>query len=205
MGKLGEELFPDAVKRIQAMVEKDGLDRKGAVERYYVGILQQLVKRVDLVAERLLEEAREKPEARGAATMKDVPEEVFERIMSEIRDKYKLRPGFSVAPDVQLIEDLEVTRFRQLKHSGVVVTKADMYPIIYPPEEYPARKLQKTSIFLGEVEDYLKLCGGEVRYYNTSATGYSMLRDTRHYPGKETTLTPINVIEPIFEMLEEYL
>ena len=28
------------------------------------------------------------------------------------------------------------------------------------------------------------------------------MRDTRHYPGKVNTLTPINVIEPIFDMLK---
>jgi hypothetical protein len=40
-----------------------------------------------------------------------------------------------------------------------------------------------------------------VRYYNTSATGYSVLQGTQYVPGHENTLTPINVIEPIFDML----
>ena len=41
----------------------------------------------------------------------------------------------------------------------------------------------------------------DITYYNTSATGYSVLRDTLYYPGKENTLSPINIIEPIFQLL----
>jgi hypothetical protein len=49
--------------------------------------------------------------------------------------------------------------------------------------------------------DYLHLLGGKVSFYNASTSGYSILRDTLYVPGPENTLTPINIIEPIFDML----
>jgi hypothetical protein len=72
---------------------------------------------------------------------------------------------------------------------------------VYPPEMYPEKKLAKSQRHLKAVENYLKLCDGEVRYYNTSATGYSVLKDTLFYPGKENTHSPINIVEPVFDML----
>ena len=42
---------------------------------------------------------------------------------------------------------------------------------------------------------------GSIRYYNASATGYSLLRDTLYVPGPENTFTPINIVEPFFDML----
>ena len=75
-----------------------------------------------------------------------------------------------------------------VKADGVVAGRAVLGAIHYP---------------LAEIENLLKLCGGRgVRYYNASATGYSILRDTLYYPGKENTFTPINILEPIFDSLD---
>ena len=103
--------------------------------------------------------------------------------------------------DPHLSDDRPVDFMGNLKYLSVVMTKSDMIPIIYPPADYPDQKLPQCVIHVRAIENYLKLCGGEIRYYNASATGYSFLRDTLYYPGKENTLTPINVIEPIFDMM----
>jgi hypothetical protein len=83
----------------------------------------------------------------------------------------------------------------------LTVTKSDKYPIIWPPEMYPRKKLAGSEIFLRDLQDYLKLCGGCVRYYNASATGYSLLVGGAHIPGPANTHTPINILEPLFDML----
>ncbi len=110
--------------------------------------------------------------------------------------------GFDLALDPNLQESRMASRMKNLKYLSVVVTKSDMNPVIHPPERYPESKMQKSSLHVRDIDNYLRLLGGQIRYYNASVTGYSFMRDTRHYPGKVNTLTPINVIEPIFDMLQ---
>ena len=123
------------------------------------------------------------------------------KIQEDIRDEYGLK-SFDIALNPTLREDREPTRLLNLKNLSIVITKSDMYPIIYPPDQFPEKKLDDSTLHLQHIDNFLRLCGGQIRYYNSSATGYSLMRDTRYYPGKENTLTPINIIEPIFDMMQ---
>jgi hypothetical protein len=76
-----------------------------------------------------------------------------------------------------------------------------MYPVVSPAYRYPDHRMPKCRPAISALDASLKLCGGGIRFYNTSATGFSILKDTQYYPGKENTLTPINVAEPIFDMI----
>jgi hypothetical protein len=127
--------------------------------------------------------------------------ELIDRAMKEVYGELSIPDSFRLDMDENLSCDRPVERFQNLQYLAVAVTKSDIYPIIYPPEKYPEKKLPQSWRHLEVVENYLRLCGGEVRYYNTSATGYSTLKDTLFYPGKENTLTPINIVEPVFDML----
>jgi hypothetical protein len=118
----------------------------------------------------------------------------------------KVRGSLGIKMDIDIEESLpdnqEFLRFKNLKYIALAVTKSDMYPIVYPPEEFPRKKLPICNRYLQEIDSYLRILGGTVRYYNTSATGYSTFKNVRFIPGHENTLTPINVIEPMFDMLE---
>jgi hypothetical protein len=92
--------------------------------------------------------------------------------------------------------------FPNLCRINIAITKADQYSICYPPHNYPRRRLRYSRELLAEVEGYLKLLGGELRYYNTSATGYTYILNNRYFPGTADFHCPINVVEPFFDMLD---
>lgn len=98
-------------------------------------------------------------------------------------------------------EEGQAPALPHLRHVAVAVTKSDMYPVVSPAERYPDRKMPKCKAGIRALDGHLRLCGGGLRFYNTSATGFSILKDTVYYPGKENILTPINVAEPIFDMI----
>ncbi|MHC5018962.1 MAG: hypothetical protein ACYTGX_02390 [Planctomycetota bacterium] len=97
--------------------------------------------------------------------------------------------------------DREVKRFPRLKSIACCVTKSDAIPLVHPPSEDPKRRFPRTAGPLREVEAFLKLDGGDVTYYHTSATGYSLDTGMGRVPGPPGSLTPVNVLEPVLEGL----
>ncbi|MGH7145754.1 MAG: hypothetical protein ACREJ2_16715, partial [Planctomycetota bacterium] len=136
--------------------------------------------------------------AQAAATITD---DQWAAIMIQLRQNYSLSKNFHVRKPSSFNPKRGYQHMQNLKHISLVITKSDMFPIIYPPAMYVDSKLMNCKNYLRITEDYLKLLGGKLAYYNTSVTGYSFLRDTMFYPSKCNTLTPINVVEPIFDML----
>ncbi len=159
------------------------------LHRYYKGFVQFCLDNVkDIVGRRLLRD--QDPETRS--------------VMTQLQQRFGLSDDF-----IRRIEKIEpqsfnerpVNRFKSLRQLSLVVTKADRWPIIYPPEDYPRQRLPNCHLHLRELEDYLKLCGGSVRYYNASATGFTSLVEGADLPAPANAQTPINVLEPIFDML----
>jgi hypothetical protein len=153
---------------------------------YYKGLTRVLADRIERIIRQWME--KHKPKPQGAS-------------LWDIKRKYDLSDHFKIEIDEKSFQVRPVRSFRALNHLSLVVTKSDKYPIIYPPENYPRKKLPGCEIHLRDIEDYLKLVGGLVRYYNASATGYTILASGSHIPGRENTHTPINVLEPLFDML----
>lgn len=120
----------------------------------------------------------------------------------EIKKRFDLADSFRVDLDESSLREREVTRFADLKHVALVVTKSDKHPIIYPPDQYARRKLPSCDLHLRDIQDYLKLCGGQLRCYNASASGYTLLDGGAHRPGPAHTQTPINILQPLFDMLQ---
>ncbi len=154
---------------------------------YYKGLTRVLGERLTPVMRVWME--KHKPKPAGAS-------------LWDIKRKYDLSEHFKIEMDEKSFQQRPVRGFKALNHVSVVVTKSDKYPIIYPPENYPKKKLPGCEIHLRDIEDYLKLVGGQVRYYNSSATGYTILASGSYIPGRENTHTPINVLEPLFDMLK---
>jgi len=161
---------------------------------YYLGLVDRIMSRLGDLEPHVPLEAEE--ESGG-----EVTKEQFEQALFQIRKKYGLSEEFRLEYTPELLKERRVQAFPRLKHLAIVFTKTDMYAAVHPPQNFPTRNLPGCKIHLDVIEDYLKLIGGSIRYYNTSAIGYSILRDTIYVPGPENTLTPINVIEPFFDML----
>ncbi|MCX7703053.1 MAG: hypothetical protein N2234_02985 [Planctomycetota bacterium] len=144
------------------------------------------------------------------------PEEVVRRLNEQMRRAEVERAKREVFEEFQIPEEFEfyisgveggeephdVERFANLKFISIVITKSDTNRIIYPPENFAAQKMPLSARHLDKIQQYLKLFNGHVRYYNASVTGYSIMMDTTSYIGPECTLTPINVLEPVFDMLQ---
>ena len=94
-------------------------------------------------------------------------------------------------------------QFPNLRDIGLVFSKADMHPVAYPPEKYPELKLPASCRSLERARSYLEFLGGKVRFYNSSVLGYSYFANGQFSPGIGASLTPVNVIEPIFDMLSD--
>ena len=95
--------------------------------------------------------------------------------------------------------------FPHLRDIALVFSKSDMHPVVYPPDGFPRLKLPATCTALERCESYLRFQGGALRYYNTSVLGYSACANGQFFPGNEASLTPVNVIEPVFDMLSDKL
>jgi hypothetical protein len=197
-----KDRFPDVYERVSKKMakkeEKDGLK----LENFRDFLLNMInfaltIKNLKEIAKYLYaqEVSKAESDAVTAQETREEKEEIARTVMQQ------LGVSLNVEIDENLPDGREVVRFKNLKHLAIAITKTDMYPIIYPPEEYPNKKLPLCSRRLVELEDFLRILGGKTRYYNTSATGYSILKDTMFMPGHKNTLTPINVIEPIFDML----
>jgi len=207
-----EGLFLRKVERallaagVKAIAEKhEQLKKLGATRErilaYYQIILEFIEKNDKDLAR--IDEMLGQPgaEAGGADQGEAIPAEEYERLLLEIRNDFGLSEDFRIAQTPELLTERPVARFRNLKQLSLVFTKTDMYAATYPPENYPSKRLPSCNMYLRMVEDYLRLIGGSIRYYNASATGYSVLRNTLYLPGPENTMTPINVVEPLFDML----
>ena len=180
-----------ARERLEQLLEKHAAhERPKLIVRYYLGLIPLCVNALDALL-------KNRAGADRAGSPAPTPS-----VLWELRSRYGLSDHFKVDLDPAAFQDRPVRKFRFLKHISVVVTKADRYPIVYPPENYPSRKLPGCWMHLRDLEDYLRICGGGVRYYNASATGYTLLQSGVHVPGRQTSHTPINVIEPLFDMLQ---
>jgi hypothetical protein len=127
--------------------------------------------------------------------------EAVARATDDVLRSCGIAAGFIRLTKEELEEQEPERRFVRLKNVAIVVTKTDLYPVIHPPDLFPRQRLPVTWQHLRLVDAYLRLVGGAIQYYNASATGYSTFQDGMFLPGKEMTLTPINVIEPLFHML----
>jgi hypothetical protein len=174
-----ERLLPEGAPLTTAQV-------KERVCLYFKGLVRICSERADFLVRGSLERART-PQDRSA--------------VQELVRRHELSENFKVEVDEASFQEREVTHFKRLRHLAVVVTKSDKYPIVYPPDQYARRKLPACDMHLNDIQDYLRLCGGQVRFYNASASGYSILSGGAHVPGPAATQTPINVLEPLFDML----
>jgi energy-coupling factor transporter ATP-binding protein EcfA2 len=189
------KLNPNA-KRAKELVKEQGF-KESQIQSYYIGLIRHCVEHVDKLAVKYYDEQLKKAVSSDAS--KD-PRRI-EGAMRLVFEKKGLDPNLRLAPDMSLADDRQVYKFHKLRDIAIVITKSDMYPIVYPPEDYPKFKLPGCKQSIDHIENYLKLIGGHINYYNASTVGYSVLKDTRYYPGAENTFTPINIIEPIFDML----
>ena len=193
------EIGAETVQKARNALRDKGIT-KDRIVSYYMGLLDYVERELDNILDKL-PAAKGEGAAGGEGGLEGVSKEEFDRALWEIRGEYGLSEGFALEFTPEMFGKREVRRFRHLKHLAVVFTKTDMYPAVYPPEDYPARNLPGCKIHIDVVQDYLRLLSGGIRYYNASATGYSLLRDTLYVPGPENTFTPINVVEPFFDML----
>jgi len=185
------QIDPDLVKTATEKVLPPGSQFSGAELKkrlilYYRGLIRVCTDRLDPILRKRMEGARP-PSDRSA--------------ILEIKKKYDLSDTFKIEIDESAFQERDVTHFQTLKYVSLVVTKSDKLPIIYPPERYAKSKLPGCDLHLRDIQDYLKLCGGQVRCYNASATGYTLLTGGSHMPGPVNTHTPINILEPLFEMM----
>ena len=192
--KIFATLSPEAAEAVKKKVEERKQDPK-VLRSYYSGMIEQCQGHADEIAE--FQYGLHHKDAEGIQKAG----EFISRAMKDVYKELGIPASFRLELDENLASDRPVKRFQNLQYLAIAITKSDMYPIIYPPDKYPEKKLSKSKRHLEAAENYLKLCGGEVRYYNTSATGYSILKDTLFYPGKENTHSPINIVEPVFDML----
>jgi hypothetical protein len=92
-------------------------------------------------------------------------------------------------------------RLARLRYLAAVVTKADRHPIVYPPSDYPKFKLPASHAHLERLQTWLTLAGGHLRCYNATAIGYAVPRGGRYQPGPGNSFTPVNIVEPVLDML----
>jgi len=196
------KINPEEVGRVHDILyerAKSGNLDKGDFVGFGRGLIERLIKNMPQIM--LERQKRRQAVEKHSMREDDIPADLWKQVLIDIRTKYSLK-DFEVAREAVIEDDRPVRQMQNLKHIAVVITQTDMYPVVWPPENFPARALPQCNMHLPAIDNWLKLCGGGgVRYYNCSATGYSILRDTLYYPGKENTQTPINVLEPLFDML----
>jgi hypothetical protein len=115
--------------------------------------------------------------SRAASRFRGVPLEVARRIVTT-----------DVAPSSPEV-------FRHLRGVSIVETKSDV------GRPVPPLLLPECGQRLEEIRASLRFLGGDLRCYETSVTGYAALRGARYVPGPYATQTPINVLEPVFDLL----
>ena len=201
LDKLYKAVFPKAYSEAQQRVLSTNQKQMEKMRLFFKGLCLQAQKPENIV--KLVKHEVEVTEGtqQQQGKLADIPSALLEKARLQIAQAVGLK-DFDCALDPNLQEPRIASRMKNLKYLSIVITKSDMNPVIHPPERYPESKMQKSYLHVKDIDNYLRLLGGQIRYYNASVTGYSFMRDTRHYPGKVNTLTPINVIEPIFDMLQ---
>lgn len=158
--------------------------------RYYEGIIESL-KQVDVFAA-ALQTRQELQQRRGRLTDQVIASILRERtLQAEIHEAFLKRWQGKPAG----------RRFERLQNLSLVVTKSDRHPIVYPPSDYPKFKLPTCHPHLTTLEAYLSLLGGGLRCYNATAIGYAVPRGEGYAPGPGNSFTPVNIVEPVFDML----
>lgn len=198
--KAAVKLGAQPVLKARSALQSRGVD-KGRILDYYRGFAEFAEREL----ERLVDEVAKEDGTGIGSTAEDIAtageRDRIEKALWDVRRQRKLSEDFKVAIGPDFFAERPVRRFAGLKDIAVVFTKTDMYAATHPPEDRPARDLPGCKIHLDVIEDYLRLLGGAIRYYNASATGYSLLCDAAYVPGPENTHAPISVCEPFFDML----
>ncbi|MBZ0287548.1 MAG: hypothetical protein K8I30_08030, partial [Anaerolineae bacterium] len=91
--------------------------------------------------------------------------------------------------------------FDKLKYLAITFTKTDKDFAIYPASNFPKVVNVDWANPLPRLGNYLTLCNGYLKYYNASVSGYSTRKDAGFLISRRGTLTPINIAEPILDML----
>jgi len=190
------DTFARTQQKIQEMKDRNELD-KDTIFKYYLQLCSFCADSIDAIASNIfiLEESSDIDQDK-------MFEEVLEQKAREkIYRECDLDDTFIINTEVFTERFHNIRRFKNLKYISIVTTKCDMYPIIYPPEDYPRYKLLNCERYLTDIKNFLRILGGDLGVYHSSATGYSVQRDIGRYPGAGSTLTPINIVEPLFKML----
>jgi hypothetical protein len=109
---------------------------------------------------------------------------------------------YDLTPSVDRREhEQTLTPFHKLKYLSIVFTKTDKDFSIYPASNFPKVVNVDWAAPLPRLGNYLTLCNGYLKYYNSSISGYSIRKDAGFQLGQRGTLTPINIAEPILDML----
>jgi len=124
----------------------------------------------------------------------------YEEAVQRVLERYGIPPSYGPAIS-ELAEVEESERFKDLRYVAIVITKTDTHKIVYPPERFAEQQMVTSSQCLRDIEMYLRVFDGYIRFYNASVAGYSVRMDTADYVAPRATLTPINVVEPFFDML----
>jgi len=208
LGELDSQLFKAAFKeerdKLRGMLNEKLKECKTPQHQikllagYFAAVVEYCLKKVGELIERQPEEVvRRLNEQMRRAEVERARKEVFE--------EYNIPPEFDFYVGTSTggaEESPDTERFANLRYISIAITKSDTNRIVYPPENFARQKLPLSNMHLEKIQEYLKLFGGYVRYYNSSVAGYSIMMDTTGYLGPECTLTPINVLEPVFDMLE---
>ncbi|MFH1707397.1 MAG: hypothetical protein ABIF71_05725 [Planctomycetota bacterium] len=203
LGKLEEvvkmtnpETFERTQKKIREIREKNEMD-KDIVFNYYRKLCAFAIEYIGDIASNwfIMEESSDINKDRMYD--KVLEEKAKQRLYRACR----LDDDFLINTEAFTDRFCNIRNFKNLKHISIVTTKCDMYPIIYPPEDFPRFQLQKCERYIKDIRNFLRILGGDLAVYHSSATGYSVLRDIGRYPGLGSTLTPINIVEPLFTML----
>jgi len=124
----------------------------------------------------------------------------YEEAVQRVLERYNIPLSYGPAIS-ELAEVGESERFKDLRYIAIVITKTDSHKIVYPPERFAEQQMVASNQYLRDIQMYLRVFGGYIRFYNASVAGYSIQIDTTNYVAPRATLTPINVVEPFFDML----
>lgn len=109
--------------------------------------------------------------------------------------------SFDLSQAISRADDEGSRPFDKLKYLAITFTKTDKDFAIYPASNFPKVVNVDWANPLPRLGNYLTLCNGYLKYYNASVAGYSARKDAGFLLGRRGTLTPINIAEPILDML----
>ncbi|MDW8373527.1 MAG: hypothetical protein RMM29_07775 [Planctomycetota bacterium] len=182
---------PEFMQRAEEQFAKHGRTATNYL-LYFQGMLQAL--RDDAVFTRALRARIELEDSRSRQT-----DQVIARVLADLG-----------IPEPEPLHEAFITRWNgratsrrmeRLRYLSLVITKSDRHPIVYPPSDYPKFKLPTSSTHLSTLATYLALLGGFLRCYNATAIGYAVQRGHQYCPGPGNSFTPVNIVEPLFDML----